>query len=220
MSMASTPRAADTPTLAAASLAGHARRNDGSLSGKPATPREQSLSVAVQSHRAEMVAWVEAGAAVKTIATLAASKEAEYLTIGPHLPLFSDGDPAGCYYLVLSGELLVHRRRDGARPSVRFIGPGDLLMLASAGRREANCHAITAASAVALDCNTLETLAASNAAVRQHLDRVGADERALILADHRAQRDSHREPGAEQPDVSPTITLHPHPDHAKVRPQL
>jgi len=214
MRMTPVPLRAETSRPAAVRLSGSLQPANGPASRKPATPPEQSLTVVVQSHHAKPMSSVEADTAAKAIASLAASTGAQRLSIGPHLPLFADGDPASCYYLVLSGELLVHRRRDGTRPSVRFIGPGDLVMLASAGRREADCHAITAASAVALDCSTLETLAASNAAVRQHLDRVGAEERMLILADHRVPRDRLQEPDAQQPDITPTITFHPHPDHA------
>lgn len=143
--------------------------------------------------------------AERAIAELAGATGSIRRHLGPQQKLFADGEADEGYYFVLSGEFLIHRRRPGLRPAIRFAGPGDVVRYAANGKHEASCHAVTSASVACMECIALDALAVADPVVARHLERLAALEAALVQQAAPA-REKFREPGCEQPDVDAART--------------
>lgn len=167
-----------------------------------AARRHRALPAQVKSPQSATLTAAETSIAEQAVAALAASNNAFRKTIDAQQRLFADGATAACYYLVLTGEFIVHRRRDGMRPSIRFIGPGDFIIYESRGLRDAHCDAVQTSTVAELDRTAVDALAAQNPDVELFIDRLRAAESAFVLACVSASRDRFREPGAEQPEIA------------------
>lgn len=95
--------------------------------------------------------------------------------------LFNAGDRATHYFLVESGQIVVHRHPRGAKPSVRLAEEGDLLIYDCDGVHAADCHSTQAAIVFAIDRRRLELRAILDPALRGILHRVHAGELTMIL---------------------------------------
>ena len=120
--------------------------------------------------------------------------------------LFAIGDPAPCFYLLLSGELLIHRRRTPsmagrAKAAIRLVSPDELFIFDCDGKHLADCSAISDCILLRIDRRRMERLAALDPVLRGVLHRLHANEiewflQTLGAYDGRAQHD--------QPDQSET----------------
>ena len=122
---------------------------------------------------------LQCSVASQAINELIATRGAHKRQLGPQQRLFAQGDPASSYYVIVSGDLIVHTRRRG-RPSIRFIGAGDLIMFDNDGLREAHCDTVSAASVIWLDPAVVGELARSNGRVANLIECQWAQEAKLI----------------------------------------
>jgi len=95
--------------------------------------------------------------------------------------LFNAGDRATHYFLVESGQLVVHRHPRATKPSVRLAEEGDLLVYDCDGVHAADCHSTQATIVIAIDRRRLELRAILDPALKGILHRVHAGELSMIL---------------------------------------
>lgn len=72
--------------------------------------------------------------------------------------LFSRGDQAKAYFLVVSGELLVCSRRVGTRTVIRLLQAGDLFIHECDGVHAAECSAVRDSSVLRIDRRRFDSL--------------------------------------------------------------
>ncbi len=101
--------------------------------------------------------------------------------IGAQTCLFSVGDKATNYYLVESGQLLLHRHPRHGDPAIRLAEHGALLIFDCDGSHVADCHATRDSVVLAIDRLRFETQAELDTALKGVLNRVHADELGMIL---------------------------------------
>ena len=118
--------------------------------------------------------------------------------------LFDAGDTANFYYLVVSGELLVHRRqRPRSKPGIRFMRRGDLLIYDCDGRHAASCHATIDSVVMPIERRWLNNVAGCNTALAGLLRSVHAAELELILGSLGAEPVGQEE---QPPEVAAQLT--------------
>ncbi len=121
--------------------------------------------------------------------------------------LFAIGDPAPCYYLLLSGELLMHRPRrpsmaGRAKAAVRLVYPDELFIFDGGGTRLANGSAISDCILLRIDRRRMERLAVLDPVLRGVLHRLHANEiewflQSIGAGDGRARHDRRDQPETE-----------------------
>ena len=95
--------------------------------------------------------------------------------------LFAIGDPAPSFYLLLSGELLIHRRRTPSmvgrgKTAIRLVFPDELFIFDCDGKHLADCSAISDCILLRIDRRRMERLAALDRVLRGVLHRLHANE--------------------------------------------
>ncbi len=110
------------------------------------------------------------------------------LLVARDAPIFTEGEPARCWYCLASGSARVFRMlRDGRRHISEFVFPGQFFGFESASDHVQGAEAIEPASIIAYDCESIERrvvadAAARNAVRRLLMDRIAeAQERIMLL---------------------------------------
>ncbi len=106
--------------------------------------------------------------------------------VGAQLRLFAKGEPASSYYLVESGQFLVHRRlgrstSGGPVAAVRFLSCGDLFIFNCGDMRAADCDALLNSVVLRIDHVQFQRAAALNPELRHAQSVIHADELGWIL---------------------------------------
>ena len=113
-------------------------------------------------------------------------------TVAAQATLFEAGELAKNYYLVVSGDLLVHRRLTlRSKPVIRFMRRGDLFIYDCDGRHAANCHATTDCVVLPIERCWLDNVSRGNAALAGVLKSVHATELEMILTSLNSGTVSH-----------------------------
>jgi CRP-like cAMP-binding protein len=102
--------------------------------------------------------------------------------------IFAEGDPARCWYRLLSGSLRVFRvLRDGRRHISDFVFPGQFFGFESGDVHIQGAEAIEPASVIAYSCERIEQRIAEDAIARQAIRKLlmdqlaQAQERSMLL---------------------------------------
>lgn len=95
--------------------------------------------------------------------------------------LFSEGDAARHYSLVVSGEFLAVRGRLPSRPIVRFLRSGDLVLGDCDGRHIASCYAVSDSIVLRIERQRLDQLSALDPALTRILRSVHAADLEMLL---------------------------------------
>ncbi|MFM9942688.1 MAG: cyclic nucleotide-binding domain-containing protein [Hyphomicrobiaceae bacterium] len=106
--------------------------------------------------------------------------------VSAQLRLFAEGDLASSYYLVETGQFLVHRRlarstSGGPVAAVRFLSCGDLFIFNCGDMRAANCDALVDSVVLRIDRVQFQREAALNPELDHAQSAVHADELGWIL---------------------------------------
>ena len=97
--------------------------------------------------------------------------------------LFAAGDDVSGYFVVLSGELLVHRRHSPKhKPTIRFLTRGDIFICDAGDCHSADCDAVTGSVVLRIERQLVGALARCNSDLAALLQDVHASELEMLLS--------------------------------------